>query len=92
MKKLLLFGVLSISAIGCKTQIYSIGTSETEFRSHNKGANLIEQTEHRTVYKKYDHSFLQNVGDKYYYFVDGKLVRIDVNGPNTTDIVIQHVQ
>ena len=91
MKKLLFFGLLSLSIItGCKTQIYSIGTSEAEFRAHNKGADLIEQTEHTTVYKKYDHSMFQSTGDKYYYFKDGKLVRIDVTGPNTADIVIRH--
>ena len=91
MRKLLFFGLLSLSIItGCKTQIYSIGTSEAEFRAHNRSANLIEQTEHTTVYKKYDRSMFGNTGDKYYYFADGKLVRIDVTGPNTADIVIRH--
>lgn len=90
MKKVLLFGLLSLSIItGCKTQIYSIGTSEAEFRAHNKGANLIEQTEHTTVYKKYDYSMFQTIGDKYYYFTDGKLVRIDVTGPVTPSIVVE---
>jgi hypothetical protein len=91
MRKLLLLGLLSLTIIvGCKAQIYSIGTSEAEFRAHNKGADLIEQTAHTTVYKKYDRSMFQTTGDKYYYFVDGKLVRIDVTGPNTADIVIRH--
>jgi hypothetical protein len=93
MKKLLFFGLLSLSIItGCKTQIYSIGTSEAEFRAHNKGADLIEQTEHTTVYKKYDRAIIPTTGDKYYYFADGKLVRIDETGPNRADIVIQHTR
>jgi hypothetical protein len=91
MKKLLFFGLLSISIItGCKTQIYSIGISEAEFKAHNKHPNLIEQTEHTTVYEKVDYSMFQNTGNMYYYFEDGKLVRIDKTGPNPPNVVIQH--
>ena len=93
MKKLLFFGLLSISIItGCKTQIYSIGTSEAEFKAHTKGhLTLVEQTERTTVYRKYYVSLggLNDDDGMYYYFTDGKLVRMDRTGPNANVIIQQ---
>ena len=90
MKKLLFFGLLSLSVItGCKTQIYSIGVSEAEFKVHSKSANLVVKTEHETIYRKLDRtSFFDSGNTYYYYFTDGKLVRIDDKGPNP-NIIIQ---
>jgi len=90
MKKLLFFGLLSLSVItSCKTQIYSIGASEAEFKVHNRSAALVVKTEHETIYRKLDRtSFFDSGGTYYYYFTDGKLVRIDDKGPNP-NIIIQ---
>lgn len=95
MKKLLFFGLLSLSTItGCTKQIYyAIGTPETEFKAHTKGhLTLVEQTEHSATYKKY-YTFMGQASNDddgmYYYFADGKLVRMDRTGPNV-NVIIQH--
>lgn len=95
MKKLLFAGLLSLIVIaGCTKQIYyAIGTSETEFKAHTKGRlALIEQTEHSASYRKY-YTFMGQASNDddgmYYYFTDGKLVRMDRTGPNVS-VFIQH--
>lgn len=95
MKNLLFAGMLSLTIItGCSKQIYyAIGTPEEEFKAHTKGhLTLIEQTDHSAVYRKY-YTFLGKAYNDdegmYYYFSDGKLVRIDRIGPNA-DVIIQH--
>lgn len=52
---------------------------------------MVEQSEERTVYKK----IAGQNGDRYtyvyYYFVDGKLVRMD-EGERQPTVVVEHVK
>jgi len=96
MKKIFFFGLLSLSIVtGCTKQIYyAIGTPETEFKAHTKGhLALIERTEHSAIYKKY-YTFMGQASNDddgmYYYFADGRLVRMDRIGPNVNVIVQQN--
>ncbi len=89
MKKLLFIGLVSLSIFtACKTQIYAIGSSEAEFKAQNKGADVVEQTAHSTIYRR-DRTAFRSGATTYYYFEDGKLVRTDLTGPNP-NIIIQH--
>ena len=90
MKKLttILFALFILS--GCKVPVYTIGMTETEFKAHNRMADVVELTPHRTVYKKPDHFDEKNrMHYKYFYFEDGKLVRLD-EGERKPDIIIEH--
>jgi hypothetical protein len=85
-----LFPALFLIAIisSCSVRNYPLGTPETEFTKHAKWVTQIaEKTQERTVYKRTD-----AMGrDLYYYFIDGKLTRIDENGP-AKPVVIEHIQ
>jgi hypothetical protein len=72
MKKLLLILLLPLAMASCKTPTYTIGMTEAEFTLQKKARTaLVERTAHRVVYKRYSGQICQ-----YFYFVDGKLVRI----------------
>lgn len=78
MKKLLAIILVVWSITSCKVPVYTIGMTETEFKAHNKFADLFEATEQTTIYKNpYDTDNEGKVLYKYFYFSEGKLVRID---------------
>ncbi|MET3981451.1 hypothetical protein ABIB62_003975 [Mucilaginibacter sp. UYP25] len=95
MKKLFLALLLAIVVLsGCMMQnrTFALGTSEAEFKSKDKWlTTMVEQSEERTVYKK----IAGQNGDRYtyvyYYFVDGKLVRMD-EGERQPTVVVEHVK
>jgi len=80
MKKLLLILLLPLAMASCKTYNYTtnIGMTEAEFTQQKKTrTSLIEKTAHRTTYKRvsgWDGERFRN--SQYFYFIDGKLVRI----------------
>jgi hypothetical protein len=78
MKKLSILSLLLLFFItSCKTPVYSLGMSEEEFTAHYKGStDLVEKSVQRTVYRRVSTSFIPKP-TYYYYFIDGKLVRID---------------
>nr|WP_294947099.1 hypothetical protein [uncultured Mucilaginibacter sp.] len=89
MKKAFLFLLLLIIITsGCSVHNYTLGISEEEFKKHDKWlTQLVEKSAELTIYRKTD-----GIGrELYYYFVDGKLIRIDEGAPKQT-VVIEHVQ
>ncbi len=73
---------------GCKAPVYTIGMAEADFRAHHKFAVISEATAGRTVYKDESYNdFKGNVHYQYFYFVDGRLVRIEERQP---DIIVEH--
>lgn len=95
MKKLILFLLLAVTiSSGCSLQnrVYALGTSEAEFKKHDKWyTTMVEQSEERTVYKKITGQEANHYTYLYYYFVDGKLVRMD-EGERQPTVVVEHVQ
>ncbi|MGY3212313.1 hypothetical protein [Mucilaginibacter sp. HD30] len=79
MKKLVVSLSLILALAACKLPSYTIGMSETEFKSKHKWtAQVSEQTADHTVYKV--QISLQDEKRKryqYFYFENGKLVRLD---------------
>jgi hypothetical protein len=90
MKKLPVLSLLLLFFMAsCKTPIYSLGTSETEFTAHHKGATtLVEKSAERTVYRRSARTFSSDP-DYYYYFVNGKLTRID-EGERKPYVIVEH--
>ena len=78
MKKLPILSLLLLLFItSCKTPVYTLGMSEDEFTAHHKAAtDLVEKSAQRTVYRRENRTFIPKP-TQYFYFVDGKLVRID---------------
>ncbi|MBL4677674.1 MAG: hypothetical protein JKY70_15950 [Mucilaginibacter sp.] len=88
MRRSIFILLMSVAACGCSLKNnYPLGTSEAEFTKKNKMLiDLAEKSTERTVYKK-----TTATGDLlYYYFVDGKLVRID-EGIQQPAVVVEHV-
>ena len=87
MKKVItIFAFIILS--GCKVPVYTLGMTEADFKAHNKFAIIAEATAGRTVYK--NESYQDNKGNmhyQYFYFVDGKLTRIEESRP---DIIVEH--
>ncbi len=92
MKKLLPILLLAAFIAGCKLPTYTLGMTESQFKSQNKWtANLVEASAERTVYRIPDNALPgQPVTYMYYYFVDGKLTRID-QGERQPTVVIEHI-
>jgi hypothetical protein len=94
MKKLsitLLLAVVVLSGCMMQNRVYALGTSEAEFKSKDKLiTSLVEQSEERTVYKKISGQENNHTTYLYYYFVDGKLTRVDEGQPQPTIIIKQH--
>ncbi|MDN5284995.1 MAG: hypothetical protein JWR38_1269 [Mucilaginibacter sp.] len=90
MKKLSILGLLLLFFItSCKTPVYSLGMSEDEFTAHYKrSTDLVEKSAQRTVYRRTSSSFIPKP-TYYYYFVDGKLVRID-EGERKPYVIVEH--
>ncbi|WP_183566458.1 hypothetical protein [Mucilaginibacter sp. SP1R1] len=66
--------------------------TESEFTAHHKWAtDLVEKSAERTVYKRGSTSVVSFVAQPtyYYYFVDGKLVRID-EGERKPYVIVDH--
>lgn len=91
MKKV--FFILSLASVlaGCKIPVYTIGMTEAEFTGQHKlNLELVEATAHHSVYKR-----ANSVDDKgnqtymYYYFADGKLVRMQED-EHRADVIIEH--
>ena len=87
MKKIVtIFALFILSS--CKLPVYTIGMTEIDFKMHNRFAIISEATSGRTVYK--NESYQDNKGHmhyQYFYFVDGKLTRIEEREP---DIIVEH--
>jgi hypothetical protein len=94
MKKLSIIPLLAVVVLsGCMMQnrVYALGTSETEFKSKDKWiTTLVEQSEERTVYKKLNGQENNHATYLYYYFVNGKLTRVD-EGERQPTVVVEHV-
>ncbi len=86
------FLILSLASVlaGCKVPVYTIGMTETEFTAKQKlNLQLVEATAHRSVYKRaidFDDKGKQIF--MYYYFSDGKLVRMKED-ERRPDVVIE---
>jgi major membrane immunogen (membrane-anchored lipoprotein) len=98
MKKIFIIASLSLLIIsGCSTtknaQRYTIGMSEQEFKTHKFLLELVEQTAERSVYRRLDsYSQDQKTSDyMYYYFKDGKLVRIQ-RITEVPTIIVEHTK
>ena len=90
MKKLPILSLLLLFFMaGCKTPVYSLGMSENEFTAHYKGVTtLVEKSAERTVYRRESTSMIPKP-TMYYYFVNGKLVRID-EGERKPYVIVEH--
>ena len=95
MKNLLTILLLSIVISGCSIPQYTLGMTEAEFKARKNWTattELSEASAERTVYKQRSgpesHGFTPYL---YYYFVNGKLVRID-EGEQKPAVVVEHVQ
>ena len=78
MKKLVATLFIAAALTSCKVPVYTIGMTEAEFKAQNKFTDLYQATANHTIYRNLDH--WDDKGQsvyKFYYFVDGKLVRID---------------
>jgi hypothetical protein len=94
MKKLSFILLLTITISSCmvQTRNYNLGMSETEFTSKDKWLiSVAEKSTERTVYKKITGQEHNHYTYLYYYFVDGKLVRID-EGEKQPNVVIERTQ
>jgi len=94
MKRSILILLLAFSFASCMlpNRVYELGTTENEFLSKDKWLiSLAEKTTERTVYKKVNGQVNNHYTYLYYYFVDGKLTRID-EGERKPDVVIEHAQ
>ena len=93
MKKLSFLSLLLLFFMtSCKVPVYSLGMSEDEFTARHKWAtDLVEKSAERTVYKRGNTSAVALVAQPvmYYYFVNGKLVRID-EGERKPYVVVEH--
>lgn len=79
MKKFTVIVAFILAVSSCKVPVYTIGMSETEFRSQHKlTAQVVEQTANHAVYK-IQTSFQDEKKKRYqfFYFENGKLVRLD---------------
>jgi hypothetical protein len=89
MKILTKLAVLALICFAsCKAPMYVMGMNEQEFIKHNN-VNVVEQTEHYAIYKKTNYPFGAPAVTKFFYFVDGKLVRMDT-GERMPDFIIEH--
>ncbi len=74
MKKLFLAG-LAVCMLGCKTPVFMMGMTETEFKKANRSASLILATiEGTSIYRRFD-----PLREKYdfFYFERNKLVKYE---------------
>lgn len=88
-KSLFILSLLFIIA-SCKVPNYAIGMSENEFTASQKyNLTLVEASRGRAIYKRAVESDGKTVtANMYYYFVDGKLVRME-RVENNPDIIIE---
>jgi uncharacterized lipoprotein YajG len=92
MKKLFAILLLSFILSGCAVKQYTIGMSETEFTASQKyNLSLVEATQGRSVYKRVVEADAQRVvANMYYYFKEGRLVRIErVEEPKPAIVVVE---
>jgi hypothetical protein len=89
MKRSFIILSLLFIIVSCKVPVYSLGMTENEFTAHHKLAtDLVEKSPQRTVYKRGSTGFVAQP-TMYYYFVNGKLVRID-EGERKPYVVVEH--
>lgn len=72
----------------CKAPQYTIGMNEQDFVKHNR-VNVVEQAEHYSIYKKTNYPFGAAPVTKFFYFVDGRMVKMD-SGERMPDFIIEH--
>ena len=87
MKKqlLLLLSLFLITSCGTfRVNAYN-GMTEDEFRRMNVGEQMVYMEEAVTAYRMYSGA---SAGYLYYYFVNGKLTKID-QGQRSPDVIIQ---
>jgi hypothetical protein len=92
MKKSFAILFLSVILVSCAVKQYTIGMSETEFTASQKyNLRLFEATQGRSVYKRVVEADAQRVvANMYYYFKDGRLVRMErVEEPKLTVVVVE---
>jgi uncharacterized protein YcfL len=94
MKKLFAILLLSFALSGCAVKQYTIGMSETEFTASQKyNLSLVEATQGRSVYKRVVEADAQRqrvVANMYYYFKEGRLVRMErVEEPKPAIVVVE---
>jgi len=78
MKKLIATLFIAATFTSCKLPVYTIGMTEAQFKAQTKFADLYEATADHTIYRSFDHWDDKNQSVyKFYYFVNGNLVRID---------------
>jgi hypothetical protein len=77
----------------CKIPVYTIGMTEAQFTSQHKlNLQLVEATARRSVYKRaVSADDNGNFTVMYYYFVDGKLVRMQQD-ERRPDVIIEHTK
>lgn len=74
----------------CSAPKYVIGMNETDFNASKPKTVVVEATRRNTVYKRY----LQlEAATMYYYFVDGKLERVErVDNQPDAVVVVKHTK
>ena len=85
MKKYIFVALLFI--LSCKAPEYVIGMNEQDFLGHNSVA-VVEQTEDHSIYKKTNYPFGGAPITKFFYFSNGKLIRVDI-GKRSPDVIIE---
>ena len=68
--------ILFVFIMSCAPANFPIGTSEDVFIKKLKGARLVESSINGTIYI-YEPYFTTSGPTKYYYFSNGKLIKID---------------
>lgn len=90
MKNLSILVILLFILNSCKLPTYTLGMTEAQFKKEFKGADLVEASSVRTVYKDADSV---GAGGKlhylYYYFINYRLDHID-QGERQPYVVIEH--
>ncbi|WDF75753.1 hypothetical protein PQ469_17855 [Mucilaginibacter sp. KACC 22773] len=92
MKKSFAILFMSVILASCAVKQYTIGMSETEFTASQKyNLSLVEATQGRSVYKRVVEADAQRVvANMYYYFKDGRLVRMErVEEPKPAVVVVE---
>jgi len=91
-RSLIILSVLFIIT-SCKAPLYTLGMSEKDFTTHKFLLQLVEATPQRTVYKRTleldDHQ--REIASMYYYFEDGKLVRMQ-RVERQPDVIVEHTK
>lgn len=87
MKPLITIALVGLCLVGCITVRATLGMSETDFTRQYKTAEAVKLAQDGDVYKM--NLYVQGIyKSKYFYFQEGKLVRVD-DGQRRPDVIIQ---